>query len=170
MGWVILTALLPLIVVINMIVAVLLVHTAQLLALNPTGGWALELQGFYLFTAIAITLLGAGSISLGGRNGAEDRVVLETTRSLATARATPSESIVPLVRTSSLLDSIREANVAAGEAGHSEAGRLEFPTVPQTGDRFSIGISSRSEPPQPSIRTKDSNFCNFFDLTRNGKL
>jgi putative oxidoreductase len=59
-----------LIVVINMIIAVLLVHTAQLPTLNPMGGWALELQGFYLFTAIAIALLGAGSISLGGRNGA----------------------------------------------------------------------------------------------------
>jgi putative oxidoreductase len=59
-----------LIVAVNMIVAVLLVHTAELFALSPMGGWALELQGFYLFTALAIALLGAGRISLGGENGA----------------------------------------------------------------------------------------------------
>ena len=58
-----------LIVAVNMIVAVLLVHTAQLFMLSQTGGWALELQGFYLFMALAIALLGAGRISLGGKNG-----------------------------------------------------------------------------------------------------
>ena len=31
---------------------------------------ALELQAFYLFTALAIALLGAGRFSLGGKNGA----------------------------------------------------------------------------------------------------
>jgi putative oxidoreductase len=54
---------------INMVVAVLLVHTGQLLELNKQGGWALELQGFYLFTAVAIMLLGAGRFSVGGANG-----------------------------------------------------------------------------------------------------
>jgi len=58
-----------LIVAINMVVAVLLVHTAQLGTLNGNGGWTLELQGFYFFTAVAIMLLGAGKVSVGGANG-----------------------------------------------------------------------------------------------------
>jgi uncharacterized membrane protein YphA (DoxX/SURF4 family) len=53
-----------LVVAINMVVAVLLVHTAQLGELTKNGGWALELQGFYLFTAIAIALLGAGRFNV----------------------------------------------------------------------------------------------------------
>jgi putative oxidoreductase len=58
-----------LVVAINMIVAVLLVHTSQFFTLNETGGWALELQGMYFFTAVAIALLGAGRYSVGGANG-----------------------------------------------------------------------------------------------------
>jgi putative oxidoreductase len=58
-----------LVVAINMIVAVLLVHTGQFFTINQTGGWALELQGMYLFTAVAVALLGAGRYSLGGSAG-----------------------------------------------------------------------------------------------------
>jgi uncharacterized membrane protein YphA (DoxX/SURF4 family) len=58
-----------LLVAINMVVAVLLVHTAQLGEFTKNGGWALELQGFYLFTAVAVALLGAGRFSVGGENG-----------------------------------------------------------------------------------------------------
>ena len=58
-----------LVIAINMIFAVVLVHMGQLLQLSPEGGWALELQGLFLVTAIAITLLGAGRYSLGGTNG-----------------------------------------------------------------------------------------------------
>ena len=50
------------VIAINMIVAVMLVHTGQLLELSPEGGWALELQGLYLAVPIAIALLGAGCI------------------------------------------------------------------------------------------------------------
>ena len=57
------------VVAINMVVAVALVHAAQLATLSPTGGWALELQGFYLAVALAITLLGAGRYSAGGIDG-----------------------------------------------------------------------------------------------------
>ena len=52
-----------------MIVALLLVHTAQFFTMSQTGGWALELQGFYLATAIAVALLGAGRYSVGGLAG-----------------------------------------------------------------------------------------------------
>jgi uncharacterized membrane protein YphA (DoxX/SURF4 family) len=57
------------IVAINMVVAVLLVHAGQLGELTKSGGWALELQGFYFFTAVAIALLGAGRFSVGGGAG-----------------------------------------------------------------------------------------------------
>lgn len=63
------TRLAALVVVINMIVALLLVHTSQFFTLNDTGGWALELQGMYLGGAIAVALLGAGRYSLGGAGG-----------------------------------------------------------------------------------------------------
>ncbi len=58
-----------LVVAINMLVAVLLVHSAELFTLNGTGGWALELQGMFLFAAIGVALLGAGRYSLGGAAG-----------------------------------------------------------------------------------------------------
>lgn len=58
-----------LIIAINMLAAIVLVHTGQLLQMTPEGGWALELQGLYLAMAIAIALLGAGRYSVGGVNG-----------------------------------------------------------------------------------------------------
>jgi putative oxidoreductase len=58
-----------LVVVVNMIVALLLVHTKQFFTLNEQGGWALELQGLYLGGAIAVALLGAGRYSIGGLRG-----------------------------------------------------------------------------------------------------
>ncbi|SDD29055.1 putative oxidoreductase [Paracidovorax valerianellae] len=57
------------IVVVNMLVALGLVHMADLMALNKQGGWALELQGLYLFGALSVVLLGAGRYSIGGVNG-----------------------------------------------------------------------------------------------------
>jgi putative oxidoreductase len=56
-------------VAVNMIVAVALAHIPQFFTMSKTGGWALELQGFYFFTAVAVALLGAGSYSIGGRSG-----------------------------------------------------------------------------------------------------
>ena len=58
-----------LVIAINMVVAVFLVHMGQLLELSKQGGWALELQGFFFGTALAIALLGAGRFSAGGANG-----------------------------------------------------------------------------------------------------
>ena len=53
-----------LLVVINMIFALVLVHTSQLLTLSKSGGWALELQGFYLMTGLALVFLGSGKIAV----------------------------------------------------------------------------------------------------------
>ena len=56
-------------IAINMVVAVYLAHMNQLFTLSKSGGWALELQGFYFFTALAVILLGAGRFSVGGAGG-----------------------------------------------------------------------------------------------------
>ena len=53
----------------NMLVAFLLAHMQELFSLGQMGGWALELQGMFLFGAIAIALLGAGRFSVGGIAG-----------------------------------------------------------------------------------------------------
>ncbi|MGH8855907.1 MAG: DoxX family protein [Telluria sp.] len=58
-----------LVVAINMVVALLLVHAGEFFMLSNTGGWALELQGMYLGTAIALIFLGAGRYSVGGATG-----------------------------------------------------------------------------------------------------
>lgn len=63
------TRLAGLVVVINMIVAVLLVHTSQFFTLNQTGGWALELQAMYFAAGVALALMGAGRYSVGGAAG-----------------------------------------------------------------------------------------------------
>lgn len=56
-------------IVINMLFVFGLVHMDQFFSLGRSGGWALELQGLFLFGGLAIILFGAGSYSLGGRNG-----------------------------------------------------------------------------------------------------
>ena len=48
----------------NMLVALVLVHMGELFSLSNNGGWALELQGFFLFTAVAIFFLGAGKYAV----------------------------------------------------------------------------------------------------------
>ena len=47
----------------NMVVAVYLAHSGDFLNLTGHGGWALELQAFYFFGALAILLLGPGCFS-----------------------------------------------------------------------------------------------------------
>lgn len=49
-----------LLIAFNMVVAIALVHGHELMRLSGNGGWALELQGFFLFTAIALIFLGPG--------------------------------------------------------------------------------------------------------------
>lgn len=66
-GW--WTRLAALVIAINMVVAVALVHQAELLIVTKNGGWALELQGMYFFSALALVFLGAGRFSLGGARG-----------------------------------------------------------------------------------------------------
>ena len=52
-------------VAINMLVALFLVHRAELFALNPqSGGWAIELQALMLFAAITVMLIGPGKAAI----------------------------------------------------------------------------------------------------------
>jgi len=54
-------------IALNMIFAFALVHTSQLTDLADSGGWALELQGFFFFTAIVVALIGPGKYSIDRR-------------------------------------------------------------------------------------------------------
>jgi putative oxidoreductase len=47
-------------IVINMLFAIGLAHTNEVFMLTRTGGWALELQAFYLLVALALVFLGPG--------------------------------------------------------------------------------------------------------------
>lgn len=52
-----------LLIVFNMLVAIALVHTHELMELGGNGGWALELQGLFLFGALALVFLGSGRMA-----------------------------------------------------------------------------------------------------------
>ena len=52
----------------NMIVAVGLVHGADIFTLSETGGWALELQGLYFFGALALVFTGGGKYALSNKH------------------------------------------------------------------------------------------------------
>ena len=54
-------------IAVNMIFAIAIAHSAELFKLGPQGGWALELQGMYLMTAIALALMGPGRFSINER-------------------------------------------------------------------------------------------------------
>jgi len=57
------------VVAINMAVAVALARAHQIFTLSKTGEWALEVEGMFLFAAVAVMLLGAGRLSMGGIKG-----------------------------------------------------------------------------------------------------
>jgi putative oxidoreductase len=51
----------------NMIFAIVLVHRSELFTMGKQGGWALELQGMFLFTALALVFLGPGRYAITKR-------------------------------------------------------------------------------------------------------
>jgi len=57
-------------IVMNMLVAVYLSEMHSLLAVKPGGGYALELEVFYLIGGLCVVLSGAGRFSLAGADGA----------------------------------------------------------------------------------------------------
>jgi len=54
-------------IAINMMFAIWLAHLGELTQFTPQGGWALELQGMFLFTAVALALTGPGRIGVNQR-------------------------------------------------------------------------------------------------------
>lgn len=52
---------------VNMIFAIVLVHMGDLLTLGKQGGWALELQGMFLFTALALMFMSPGRYAITRR-------------------------------------------------------------------------------------------------------
>ena len=56
-------------IVIDMIVAIFLARMGDLIALTGSGAYGLETETFFLFGAVAVFFLGAGSLSIGGGRG-----------------------------------------------------------------------------------------------------
>lgn len=52
------------IIVVNMLFAIFLAHRTDLFLLTRSGGWALELQGFFLFTALALVFMRPGRFGI----------------------------------------------------------------------------------------------------------
>ena len=52
---------------VNMLFAVFLVHRPELMMFGKEGGWALELQGMFLFTALAIMFMNPGRYAMTRR-------------------------------------------------------------------------------------------------------
>jgi putative oxidoreductase len=55
------------IIFVNMLFAVVLMHRPDLLMLGKQGGWALELQGMFMFTALALTFMTPGHYAITRR-------------------------------------------------------------------------------------------------------
>jgi putative oxidoreductase len=55
------------IIFVNMLFAILLVHRPELLTFGKQGGWALELQGMFLFTALALVFMNPGRYAMTRR-------------------------------------------------------------------------------------------------------
>ena len=55
------------VIAINMLFAIALAHSGEIFSLNSHGAWAIELQGMFLFTALALALMGPGRFSINRR-------------------------------------------------------------------------------------------------------
>ena len=58
-----------LIVAFNMLASILIAHRDIMFARNDFGGWMIELNIFYMLTAIAVFFAGSGKYSLSGGRG-----------------------------------------------------------------------------------------------------
>lgn len=53
-----------LLIAINMLFAIVLAHSGDVLSLSEHGGWMIELQMFYLLSGLAVVFLGSGRSAL----------------------------------------------------------------------------------------------------------
>jgi putative oxidoreductase len=53
-----------LIMAVNMLFAIILAHTGDFFSLTEHGGWTIELQMFYLLSAVAVVFLGSGRLAI----------------------------------------------------------------------------------------------------------
>ncbi len=53
-----------LMILVNMVFAIWLMHANDVFVLTPHGGWALELQAFYLMGGLSVLLLGSGKYAI----------------------------------------------------------------------------------------------------------
>ncbi len=53
-----------LIMALNMLSALILAHTGDFFSLSEHGGWMIELQMFYLLSAVAVVFLGSGRLAI----------------------------------------------------------------------------------------------------------
>lgn len=58
-----------LVIAFDLLIAIVLVSHTRMSSLSPGGGWGIELDAFYLLTAMVIFFLGAGKISVTGAGG-----------------------------------------------------------------------------------------------------
>jgi putative oxidoreductase len=55
-------------IALNMLFAIALVHAGEVFMMNPqSGGWQIETQALFLFTAIAVALAGPGRFSINAK-------------------------------------------------------------------------------------------------------
>lgn len=55
------------IIFVNMLFAIFLAHMPEVATLGKSGGWALELQGMFLFSALALTFMNPGRYGMTRR-------------------------------------------------------------------------------------------------------
>lgn len=48
----------------NMLFVIALAHSAEIFSLNQFGGWAIELQAFFMLAALAIAFIGSGKYAI----------------------------------------------------------------------------------------------------------
>ncbi len=53
-------------IILDMVMAIVLVHSQHIFSLNQAGGWSIEIEAFYLLTALALSFTGAGRFRVAG--------------------------------------------------------------------------------------------------------